>query len=170
MLVAAARAQIGVTTIYDPAYMSLAYPNGDVARERGVCTDVIVRAYRDALCVDLQSLVHADMRHRFSAYPTRWGLKKPDPNIDHRRVPNLQVFFKRHGEALPVTEQVYDYRPGDLVTMVVGGHLPHIGIVSDELHRSDARPLIIHNIGRGTMEEDILFQFPIDGHFRYAVS
>jgi uncharacterized protein len=166
-LTAVARAQIGVTTIYDPAYAQLDYPGGDVPRERGVCTDVIIRVYRDAFDLDLQELVHKDMRANFAAYPKRWGLAKPDRNIDHRRVPNLQVFFSRKGTTLPVTNHPDDYRPGDLVTMKLGGQLPHIGIVSNQLSPADARPLIIHNIGRGTQEEDILFTFDIDGHYSW---
>jgi uncharacterized protein len=165
-LIKAAKAQIGETTIYDPAYVTLSYPGGDVPRERGVCTDVVIRAYRDAFAVDLQELVNNDMRKNFSAYPTRWGLKKPDRNIDHRRVPNLQVFFSRHDKVLPITEHPDDYLAGDLVTMQLSGNLPHIAIVSDERSPADNRPSIIHNIGRGTQIEDLLFAFKIDGHFR----
>jgi uncharacterized protein len=168
-LIAAAKAQVGVTTLYDPSYVRLTYPGGDVARERGVCSDVIIRAYRDALGTDLQQLVHEDMRQSFDAYPKRWGLTKPDRSIDHRRVPNLQVFFARNGAERPVTDHPDDYRPGDLVTMKIAGRLPHIGIVSDDVSPADARPLIIHNIGAGTRTEDILFTFEIDGHYRWLL-
>lgn len=164
-LIEDARAQIGVTTGYDPAYRKLAFPGGDVAQSTGVCTDVIVRAYRRQ-GIDLQALVNKDMRGHFALYPKNWGLAKPDSNIDHRRVPNLQVFFSRHGEKLPVSDKAQDYLPGDLVTWMLPGNRPHIGIVSGK--RSGAgTPLIIHNIGRGTREEDILFAFPITGHYRY---
>ena len=165
-LVSAARRQVGVTLTYDPAYSRLDYPGGDVPRERGVCTDVIVRAYRDALDIDLQVLVHEDMRRAFSAYPPLWGLKKTDRNIDHRRVPNLQAFFKRAGAALDVGE---DYRPGDIVSQMLPGNLPHIGIVADERTPDGARPLLVHNIGAGARLEDVLFAYRITGHYRYGV-
>lgn len=154
--------------IYDGAYVSIDYPNGDVAPNRGVCTDVVIRSYR-SLGIDLQRLVHEDMRANFSAYPSKriWGLSRPDSNIDHRRVPNLQAFFKRHGRALPVSDQAADYRPGDLVTWMVGGNRPHIGIVSDRRHWLSNRPLIVHNIGLGPQLEDMLFDYPITGHYRY---
>lgn len=164
-LISDARAQIGVTTGYDPSYQKLAFPGGDVAQSTGVCTDVIVRAYRKQN-VDLQALVHEDMRRNFAAYPAIWGLAKPDSNIDHRRVPNLQVFFARHGEALAVSDKARDYRAGDLVTWLLPGNRPHIGIVSSR-RSAGGTPLIIHNIGQGTREEDILFAFPITGHYRY---
>jgi uncharacterized protein YijF (DUF1287 family) len=167
-LVGAARAQIGVTLAYDPAYVRISYPGGDVPPERGVCTDVVVCAYRSALSVDLQKLVHEDMRSSFTAYPAQWGLKRPDPNIDHRRVPNLQAFFRRKGVSLPVTSKAADYQPGDLVTQMLPGNLPHIGIVSDRRSADGARPLVIHNIGAGAREEDRLFAFPITGHYRFA--
>ena len=159
------RAQIGVITGYDPSYRKLPFPGGDVAQTTGVCTDVIVRAYRGQN-IDLQALVNQDMHAHFSAYPKMWGLKRPDSNIDHRRVPNLQVFFTRHGEKLPVSDKADDYRPGDLVTWMLPGNRPHIGIVSTRRSASHT-PLIIHNIGHGTREEDILFAFPITGHYRY---
>jgi hypothetical protein len=167
-LVRAARAQVGVTLSYNPAYVRLAYPGGDVAPEQGVCTDVVVRAYRSALNIDLQELVHEDMRSAFTAYPARLGLKRPDPNIDHRRVPNLQAFLRRKGVSLPVTSKAADYRPGDLVTQMLPGNLPHMGIVSDRRSVDGARPLVIHNIGAGAREEDRLFAFPITGHYRFA--
>ncbi len=164
-LVEYARRQIGVTTIYDPAYVRLKFPNGDVAKERGVCTDVVIRAYRH-LGKDLQRLVNQDMKANFSKYPKRWGMKRTDSNIDHRRVPNLQVFFKRQGKNLTVTKDKSDYRAGDIVTWMLDGNLPHIGIVSTR-KTSDGTPLVIHNIGRGTQEDNILFKFKITGHYRY---
>jgi len=167
-LIEAARAQIGVTLSYNPAYVRLSYPGGDISAEQGVCTDVIVRAYRKALNIDLQKLVHEDMKASFAAYPKQWGLKGPDPNIDHRRVPNLQTLFKRIGASLPVTSDPADYRPGDLVTQMLPGNLPHIAIVSDRRSADGTRPLVIHNIGRGAREEDGLFAFPVTGHYRFV--
>ncbi|MEZ0169046.1 DUF1287 domain-containing protein [Microvirga sp. TS319] len=167
-LVNAARAQVGVTLTYNPAYVRLSYPGGDVAPEQGVCTDVIVRAYRAALKIDLQKLVHEDMKSSFAAYPRQWALRQPDPNIDHRRVPNLQTLFQRKGASLPVTPDPTDYRPGDLVTQMLPGNLPHIAIVSDRRSLDGARPLMIHNIGAGAREEDGLFAFPITGHYRFV--
>ncbi|MCL2716008.1 MAG: DUF1287 domain-containing protein [Alphaproteobacteria bacterium] len=165
-LVAAARSQIGVTRIYDPAYVTLTYPGGDVAAERGVCTDVIIRAYRKAFNCDLQRLVHEDMAKAFQAYPTTWSRRRPDRNIDHRRVRNLQTFFTRRKASLPVSTLAADYRPGELVSQMLPGNLPHIVIVSDQ-HRADGVPLVIHNIGQGTREEDYLFGSPITGHYRF---
>ena len=136
-LVAAARAQVGITTIYDPAFVKLAYPGGDLPRERGVCTDVIVRAYRDAFRIDLQQLVHADMLATFASYPPMWGLRAPDTSIDHRRVLNLKVFFSRKGRQLRVSRSPVDYAPGDLVTQELPGGLPHIAIVSDTRSRME---------------------------------
>jgi uncharacterized protein YijF (DUF1287 family) len=164
-IVAAARKQIGVTVGYDPAYKRLAYPNGDVPRSSGVCTDVVIRALRDARKVDLQKLVHEDMKANFAKYPQQWGLKRTDPNIDHRRVPNLQCYFKRKGWSLKATKKASDYEPGDFVTVIVGGRLPHIMIVSDK-KAADGTPLVIHNIGSGTKEEDSLFTYPLTGHYR----
>ncbi len=164
-LVASARSQIGVTTIYDPAYRALDYPAGDVPKERGVCTDVVVRALRE-LSFDLQKLVHEDMKKSFSQYPKIWNLKGPDRNIDHRRVPNLQTFFKRRGISLKVTQNAEDYQPGDLVTCTVAGNRPHIMIVSDKKSH-DGTPLVIHNIGNGTQEENSLFTYPLTGHYRW---
>jgi len=163
-LVEGARRQIGLTTVYDGSYRRLAYPGGDVPAERGVCTDIVVRAYR-TLGIDLQELVHEDMRGAWEAYPHLWGLSRPDPNIDHRRVPNLSVFFRRAGAALPVQLDAAAFQPGDLVTWRLSSGLPHIGIVSD--HRRDGRPLVIHNIGAGAEERDVLFRYEITGHFRY---
>lgn len=165
-LITAARKQIGVTLTYDPAYTRLAFPNGDVPRSIGVCTDVIIRAYRDAFGIDLQLLVNEDMKRNFSRYPKRWGLKTTDRNIDHRRVPNLQTFLERRRAKLSVTGTAADWKPGDIVTSLVGGTLPHIGIVSDKRAPS-GRPFIIHNIGRGTREEDVLFAHQISGHYRW---
>lgn len=163
-LVTAARRQIGVTVLYDPAYVRLAYPGGDVPASRGVCTDVVIRALRTQ-GIDLQQRVHEDMRADFAAYPRTWGLRAPDRHIDHRRVPNLQTWFKREGWAIVVTPNARDYRAGDLVTWMLPGHLPHIGIVSDR-RTTGGTPLVIHNIGRGTREENILFAHPITGHYR----
>jgi uncharacterized protein YijF (DUF1287 family) len=167
-LIAAARAQVGVTTIYDPTFVKLAYPGGDLPPERGVCTDVIVRAYRDAFGIDLQKLVHEDMLANFKSYPTVWGLKAPDASIDHRRVLNLKVFFRRKGRELSVSRFPVDYAPGDLVTQELPGGLPHIVVVSDARSQDGARPLVIHNIGQGTKIEDTLFVYRITGHYRYG--
>lgn len=166
-LIAAARSQVGVTLYYDPAYVKLAYPMGDVAIERGVCTDVVIRAFRTGLNFDLQQALNEDMRKHFAKYPKNWGLKQPDANIDHRRVPNLQTYFTRFGKKLTTSTEASAYQPGDIVTWIVNGHLPHIGIVSDRTTWITARPLILHNIGQGTQEEDKLFAYPITGHYRF---
>jgi uncharacterized protein YijF (DUF1287 family) len=169
-LVAAAEQQVGVTVHYDGAYRRMPYPNGDVPPETGVCSDVIIRAYR-ALGVDLQQRVHEDMKAHFALYPKTWGLTKPDSNIDHRRVPNLQVFFKRYGQSLPVSNRGDDYLPGDIVTWNLAAPakmIPHIGIVSTSRSVDSARPLIVHNIGSGVKVEDILFEYKVTGHYRYA--
>jgi len=166
-LIAAARSQIGVTVRYDPAYSVLRFPGGDVPRVRGTCTDVVIRAYRDALGLDLQALVHADMAKAFAAYPHSWGLKAADANIDHRRVPNLRTWFARHGAALPVPRDGSGWRAGDIFTSLIGGRGTHIGLVSDR--RGAKGPLIIHNIGAGTREEDALFDWPITGRYRWAL-
>ncbi len=170
-IVTAARKQIGVTLSYDPAYTAMEYPGGDVPRERGVCTDVVIRALRDALEMDLQMLVHEDMKENFAKYPKIWGLKKTDKNIDHRRVPNLMVFFGRKHIKLPIpsVEDPSKFLAGDLVTCTVPPHLPHIMIVSDKKN-DDGLPLVIHNIGGGTREEDRLRDFPLTGHFRWKAS
>lgn len=167
-IVAAARRQIGVTNVYDPAYVSLAYPNGDVPREGGVCTDVLIRALRDSLSADLQKLVHEDMRDHFSTYPKQWGLARPDANIDHRRVPNLRTYFKRRGFELPKPKAgvFADCLPGDIVTCTVPPNLPHVMIVSDR-KTDDGRPLVIHNIGAGAREEDSIAVYPLTGHYRW---
>ena len=164
----AARDQIGVTRSYDGAYVRLDYPMGDVDRSTGVCTDVVIRAYRDAFDVDLQKLVHDDMKTAFADYPAIWGLSRPDSNIDHRRVPNLERFFQRQGADLPLPTTRDGWRPGDLYTMRLGGRLPHIGIVSDRL-TPEGHPYVIHNIGGGTQEEDILGLFEQERRFRYEV-
>jgi uncharacterized protein len=168
LLIAAARRQVGVTLSYDPAYTALAFPGGDVPRAKGVCTDVVIRAYRDAFGLDLQALVNADMKRAFGAYPRRWGLKATDRNIDHRRVPNLETFFTRQGARRPLTSAVTDWLPGDIFTCLVGGTLPHIGIISDRRSPLRGRPLIIHNIGSGAREEDGLFAHRLTGHFRWG--
>ncbi len=172
-LVNAATARINQTKIYDPAYVKISYPAGDVANDRGVCTDVVIRSFR-GVGLDLQKLVHEDMARNFSAYPKRWGLKSTDKNIDHRRVPNLRVFFKRHGKSLPVTQVSNDYQPGDIVTWDLRGdkccgfaRLAHMGVVSDKRSNDNQRPMIIHNIGAGTQLEDMLFTYTITGHYRY---
>ncbi len=159
-----ARQQIGITVNYDPDYTVLPYPGGDVPMERGVCTDVVIRALRE-LGLDLQKAVHEDMRSNFAAYPKLWGLKRPDRNIDHRRVPNLQTYFRRRGWELPVTDKAEDYLPGDIVTCRIDAALFHIMIVSDR-KAPDGSPCIIHNIGAGTQEEEGLFFFPLTGHYR----
>lgn len=165
-LVAAALAQTRQKVRYDPAYVRLPYPGGDVPADTGVCTDVVIRAYRTAFGIDLQKRVHEDMRGHFSKYPQNWGLSRPDPNIDHRRVPNLQTFFKRQGAALPVTQRAEDYQPGDLITCTVAGRLPHIAIVVPAPDGGGV-PWIVHNIGQGPQLENRLFEFPLTGHYRY---
>lgn len=151
--------------VYDPAYVKLAYPGGDVADDRGVCTDTVIRAFRHA-GVDLQVEVHEDMRANFSAYPKIWGLTKPDRNIDHRRVPNLETLFKRKGGAKTISTSAAEYRAGDIVSWrLTGGGLPHIGVVTRK--RQGVQPLIAHNIGAGTQEEPCLFNWPMSGWFRF---
>jgi uncharacterized protein len=167
-VVTAARLQTLDSVTYDGAYTRIAYPMGDVPKNRGVCTDVIIRAYR-AIGIDLQALVHEDMRENFNLYPRLWGLRKPDANIDHRRVPNLQRFLERQQSKLPIARTGDGYQAGDLVTWMLPGNLPHIGIVSDRSAAVSGRPLVIHNIGRGPKEEDALFTYPITGHYRYRV-
>ncbi|MGI9407282.1 MAG: DUF1287 domain-containing protein [Hyphomicrobiaceae bacterium] len=165
-LVNAARSQIGVTIRYDGAYASLKFPGGDIPREVGVCTDVIIRAYRDAFDYDLQLAVNTDMSRNFGAYPRKWSLRRPDRNIDHRRVPNLQTFFRRKGAALGAASSPESYQPGDLVTQMISGRLPHIGIVSDR-RAASGRFMLIHNIGAGAQEEDVTASFPVTGHYRF---
>jgi uncharacterized protein len=154
-LLEGAERQVGVTVIYDGSYRRLAYPGGDVPIERGVCTDVLVRAFRHA-GIDLQVLVHEDMKRAFGAYPK---------NIDHRRVPNLAAYFARHGEKLPASRDAADYRPGEVVTWRLPSGLPHVGLVSARL--ANGRPLVVHNIGAGTVFEDVLFAWPVTGRYRY---
>ncbi len=168
-LIDAAKERTRHDVVYDGSYVSIGYPMGDVAKNKGVCTDVIIRSYRK-VGIDLQVEVHRDMKANFKKYPKIWGLSRPDPNIDHRRVPNLQVFFRRNGKQLPVTDRAEDYRPGDLVTWMLPGNLPHIGIVVDRKSRDGKRFLIVHNIGRGPKMEDGLFDFPITGRYRYPVN
>ncbi len=167
-LVSAAIERTQHDVIYDGEYRSISYPNGDVPSSIGVCTDVVIRSYR-ALGVDLQVLVHEDMTVAFDEYPSNriWGLTKPDRNIDHRRVPNLQRFFERHGEAMEISDNPLDYSPGELVTWKVAGNLPHIGVVTDRISEVSGRALIAHNIGRGPELEDMLFEYPITGRYRY---
>lgn len=154
---------------YDGSYFSIAYPNGDVPPNVGVCTDVIIRSYR-AIGADLQKLVHEDMLSHFNVYPSKriWGLSRTDRNIDHRRVPNLTVFFSRNGESIPVTNSKKDYLAGDIVSWVVAGNLPHIGIVSNQKSSETGNPLVVHNIGIGPEIEDMLFRYKITGHYRYV--
>jgi len=151
---------------YIPDYQEISYPNGDIPENQGVCSDVIIRAYRK-LTIDLQKDVHEDMEKHFDLYPRIWGLKKTDTNIDHRRVPNLMVFFKRKGIILPITKQKNDYLPGDIITWNLAFGRPHIGIVINRKNKISANPLIVHNIGDGPQIEDVLFNWEITGHFRY---
>jgi uncharacterized protein len=158
--------QVGVTTTYDPSYVALSYPGGDVPLDRGVCSDVVIRALR-AVDVDLQAEVHRDMLAHFGAYPALWGLNRTDTNIDHRRVPNLETWFARKGKSLPVSVDPVDYLPGDFVSWRLDGGLPHIGIVAAQRSADKLRPLIIHNIGAGVRIEDVLLAWKISGHFRW---
>ncbi|MET0624911.1 MAG: DUF1287 domain-containing protein [Pyrinomonadaceae bacterium] len=167
-LVEAAVGRTSQQVRYDPTYFQIPYPGGDVPAEVGVCTDEVIRSYR-AVGVDLQREVHEDMAANFSAYPRKWGLKKTDTNIDHRRVPNLMVFFERAGAAVPVTQQARDYKPGDVVTWDLAGGLTHIGIVVNVPSEADeSRMQIVHNIGAGPKMEDVLFNWKITGHYRYV--
>jgi uncharacterized protein len=163
-LAEAAMAQVGRTTLYDPAYVRLSYPNGDVPLDRGVCSDVVVRAMR-VVGVDLQLELHRDMSAALAKYPRLWGLGRPDANIDHRRVQNLRTYFARRGAEVPVTKRGQDYWPGDVVTVTVGD-LAHVMVVSTTLAEDGEHFLIVHNIGRGAKLEDRLFEFPITGHYR----
>lgn len=150
---------------YDADYTKIAYPNGDVAKDRGVCTDVVIRSYRK-LGIDLQKEVHEDMAANFSKYPKSWGLQGTDTNIDHRRVPNLEVFFSRKGKSLPVSKNPADYKPGDIVSWRLPSGRPHIGIVVDK-KGAGGRYKMVHNIGYGQALEDCLFEYTINGHYRY---
>ena len=154
------------TVRYDPTYFQLVYPNGDVPEDKGVCTDVVIRAYRK-IGIDLQKEVHEDMKANFSKYPKNWGLLKPDKNIDHRRVPNLMTFFTRNGTIKPITTNSKDFLPGDIVCWSLGGSVTHIGIVANKKSADGLRYLIVHNIGTGQVMEDCLFNFKIIGHYRY---
>lgn len=164
----AALSIIDPTIDYDPAYFSIEYPNGDVPKKKGVCTDVIIRSYRK-LGIDLQKEVHEDMIKNFSVYPNlqKWGMTKTDTNIDHRRVPNLEIFFERKGEKLPVTQNSKDYKTGEIVTWLINNKLPHIGIVTSKKSKDGKRNLIVHNVGNGQVLEDCLFEYKIVGHYRY---
>nr|HKL16933.1 DUF1287 domain-containing protein [Patescibacteria group bacterium] len=163
-LVKAAIKQTKKSVIYDPSYFPIDYPNGDIPENKGVCTDVIIRAYR-LVDIDLQEKVHQDMKENFHLYPQKWGLNSPDTNIDHRRVPNLQVFFSRFGIKLKTSKNPKDYKPGDIVTWDLGQGKTHIGIVTN--HYQNNIPLIVHNISRGPQLENMLFKFEITGHYRY---
>lgn len=167
-LVDAAHERLNHKVRYDGRYLEIPFPWGDVPNHIGVCTDVVVRAYRK-LGIDLQERVHADMSRSFSHYPNlpKWDRVKADPNIDHRRVLNLRVFFERMGAALPISNNANDYLPGDLVTWDILPGLPHIGIVSNRVSNDKKRPLIVHNIGKGPKIEDVLFTMKITGHYRY---
>jgi len=167
-LVAAALERTTHSVRYDGAYVRLDYPMGDVPSDTGVCTDVIIRSYRE-VGIDFQQLIHEDIKANFSDYPSArmWGLNRPDKNIDHRRVPNIQAFLTRQNAQLPVTKLAADYLAGDLVTWMVNGNLPHIGIVVERRSTDNERPLIVHNIGRGPELEDMLFNYPITGHYRF---
>lgn len=165
-LIAAAERQVGVTKLYDPAYVQLAFPGGDVPRDRGVCTDVVIRALRDAFGADLQQLVNADMKRSFAAYPKRWGLSRPDRNIDHRRVPNLETYLTRLGAAVKIGQDGADFAPGDIVSSLFPDGQTHIMIVTNRANPAGARPLIVHNVGAGARIEDRLFDWKITGQFR----
>lgn len=165
-VVEAAIEQAKYTLIYDPSYVNLDYPGGDVPLDRGVCTDVVIRSFRKA-GVDLQKEVHEDMKRAFAAYPRKWGLNQPDTNIDHRRVPNLMTFFARKGKALRVTSKAEDYLPGDVVSWDLETGQSHIGVVTNLWAESSENYLIAHNIGSGVKVENVLFNWRITGHYRY---
>lgn len=167
-LSAAAISIIDPNIEYDPTYFSIPYPNGDVPKEKGVCTDVVIRSYRK-LNIDLQKEVHEDMVKNFALYPNvkKWGLYKTDTNIDHRRVPNLEVFFGRKGEKLAITTDANDYKTGELVTWIIGNKYPHIGIITNKKSPDGKRLMIVHNVGKGQVLEDCLFDWKIVGHFKY---
>ena len=168
-LIRAAEAQVGVTTTYDGSYRKIGFPGGDVPMDKGVCTDVVIRAYRAAFGLDLQRLIHEDMEAHFDAYPNlpKWGLSAPDPNIDHRRVLNMRTFFQRYAQELPISPRPLDYRPGDIITQSDGQTFNHVAIVTDKLCWSGKRYELVHNISRGTQVNDMLFAYPINGHFRF---
>jgi uncharacterized protein YijF (DUF1287 family) len=152
---------------YTPDYVAIKYPNGDVPAATGVCSDVVIRAYRK-LGIDLQKEVHEDMNSNFSKYPTKWNLKKTDTNIDHRRVPNLEVFLARKGEKLSVSNDANDYKTGEIITWMINGKLPHIGIVTHKKSADGKRPMLVHNVGGGQVLEDCLFTYEIVGHYQYG--
>ena len=158
---------IDESIVYTPDYVSIKYPNGDVPAKTGVCSHVVIRAYRK-LGIDLQKEVHEDMKANFSKYPTKWGLKKTDTNIDHRRVPNLEVFFERKGKKLPISKNASDYKTGEMVTWMIGEKLPHIGIVTHK-KSSNGNPMIVHNVGGGQVAEDCLFSWEIVGHYKFKI-
>lgn len=166
-LIRAAEGQVGVTTVYDPAYVGLAFPGGDVPAERGVCTDVLIRALRVAHGVDLQAAVNADMKANFAKYPANWGLSRTDRNIDHRRVPNLQTLLARMGAEVDLTSDPAAFQPGDIVTSMLPGNLPHIMIVTDR-RGADGVLMVVHNIGAGARVEDMLFEYPLTGQYRLS--
>jgi len=166
LLIDAAIERTSHEVVYDPAYRQLDYPGGDIPDSLGVCTDLIIRCYR-VIGIDLQQEIHQDMSNSFQDYPVDWGLSRPDRNIDHRRVPNLQTYLRRQGAELPVSDNQSDYLPGDLVTWLLHGFQPHIGIVVDSLDHNGSGPLIAHNIGRGPELEAMLFDFPVTGHYRF---
>ena len=166
-LSAAAEERATHQVTYDAAYVTIPYPNGDVAPDKGVCSDEVVRAYR-LLGIDLQQLIHEDMRRAFHAYPRRWGLPRPDTNIDHRRVPNIATFFTRMGASVPVSNRGEDYKPGDVVAFALADGRPHIGIVTERMSSDGLRPLVMHNIGWGPQIEDMLFTLTITGRYRYT--
>ena len=165
-LVEAAQDRLKQRITYNGAYMKLDYPGGDVPANIGVCTDVLIRSYRAAYGFDFQKAVHEDMKANFSTYPKNWGLKRTDRNIDHRRVSNLETYLIRQGASLGISREPPDFQPGDIVSWRLAGGLPHIGIVSDR-KAADGTPLIIHNVGAGPQEEDVLFLYKMNGHFRF---
>lgn len=167
--VSAAKDRLKHDVRYDGRYLGIKYPGGDVPDNIGVCTDVLIRSYR-GVGIDLQQLVHEDMKANFDQYPSSriWGLSRPDTNIDHRRVPNLQAFFEREGASLPISEDPATYHPGDIVTWMLPGNLPHIGIVVDQKSSDSSRFMVVHNIGRGPEMDDMLFDYKITGHYRYT--
>lgn len=168
-LVSAALLLTEQEVVYDPGYYAIDYPNGDVPANRGVCSDVVIRAYR-LQGIDLQREVHEDMAAHFESYPDIWGLSRPDANIDHRRVPNLMKFFERHGTEKAITGCAADYLPGDIVCWNLGGAVTHIGIIVNSRSRDGLRPMVVHNIGRGQVVEDCLFDFRIIGHYIYQAN
>jgi uncharacterized protein YijF (DUF1287 family) len=168
-LAEAANALTAQKVTYDPAYVRLAYPNGDVPANTGVCTDVVIRAYRKAFKIDLQKEVHEDMKPNFSLYPKNWGRKTTDRNIDHRRVYNLMVFFKRKGLTKAITKNAEDYKPGDIVCWILPRNLAHIGLVTNQKSADGKRYLIVHNVGAGQVMEDVLFEWKIIGHYQYKI-